>query len=143
MAWAKEYDCIEQFGLFLILEGAATADELDAIRKESKKRVREEQKVAWAAFRAPIEQELSDALALLVPLEGADGPLGAGLKEAVNPGRAEIHAAVRQMLQASIGVLSPERRTLQDWSDSFFSNRLRYPSVLAWLPSSLGCRALR
>ena len=57
MAWAKEYDCIEQFGLFLILEGAATADELDAIRKESKKRVREEQKVAWAAFRAPIEQE--------------------------------------------------------------------------------------
>lgn len=131
MAWAKEYDCIEQFGLFLILEGASTADELSAIRKESKKLVREEQKVAWASFRAPIEQELSDVLALLVPLEGADGPLGAGLKEAINPGRAEIHAAVRRMLQASIGDLSPERQTLQDWSDSFAAeNRTRYSEHL-------------
>ena len=50
MAWAAEYDCIVQFGRFLVMEGAATQDELDAIRKEAKKQVRQEQKAAWAAF---------------------------------------------------------------------------------------------
>ena len=35
MEWAAEYDCIKQMGKFLILEGAATEEELAEIRKEA------------------------------------------------------------------------------------------------------------
>ena len=54
MAWAKEYDCIRQFGRFIALEGAATEAELEDIAKGAKQAVRAEQKAAWAAFQAPI-----------------------------------------------------------------------------------------
>ena len=37
LAWAKEFDCIQKMSEFLIREGAATEDELQALRKEAKK----------------------------------------------------------------------------------------------------------
>ena len=54
LAWAQEFDCLHQMERFLTAEGAATEEELAAIRKEAKKSVRTEQKEAWASFREPL-----------------------------------------------------------------------------------------
>ena len=44
LAWAEEFDGLRQLGRFLVMEGAATAEELDRIRAEAKKTVRAENK---------------------------------------------------------------------------------------------------
>lgn len=131
MAWAKEYDCIEQFGLFLILEGAATADQLDGIRKETKKEVRQVQKEAWAEFRLPIDAEMEDLMQLVAAVEGPEGPTVPSLKEIIHPGRAALHTAARQLLYRTIGQKTQERAALERWSSAYAEVNLnRYSNHL-------------
>jgi 2-oxoisovalerate dehydrogenase E1 component len=127
MAWAKEYDCIEQFGLFLILEGAASAEALENIRKEAKKEVRQFQKEAWAEFREPIDAEMTALLPLIAAVEGEEGPAGQQLKQEVHPGRASLHAAARQLLYKTVGENAGGRAALERWSANYAAvNARRY-----------------
>lgn len=127
MAWAKEYDCIRQFGLFLTMEGAATAEELEAIAKEAKKQVRTAAKSAWAAFQAPILAERDEVVALL----GGMGIEDAALAGDPAPIRAQIHAAARQALSSTAGTHSPARAALAAWVQrETATNRERYSSEL-------------
>ena len=127
MAWAKEYDCIRQFGLFLTMEGAATAEELEAIAKEAKKEVRAAAKSAWAAFQAPILAERDEVVALL----GGMGIEDAALAGDPAPIRAQIHAAARQALSTTAGTRSPGRAALAAWVQrETATNRERYSSEL-------------
>ena len=132
MAWAKEYDCLAQFGKFLQLEGAAAEEELAAIAKEAKKAARAEQKAAWAAFRAPIEAERDAVLALLDQTSSPAIPsIRASLAGAMDPGRAEIHRAAREALYATAGQDSPARAGLVQWLDAQQQvNSERYSSEL-------------
>lgn len=129
LEWAREFDCIRQMGLFLEMEGAATAAELEAIAQEAKAWVKEEQRAAWKAFRAPLDQERAEAVALLQALEGAGSAAAAELKAAMNPGRAEIYAAVRTaLLDAEEG---EARRGLALWMEEHQAlARRRYNSHL-------------
>ena len=131
MAWAKEYDCLAQFGNFLILEGAATEEDLAAIGKEAKKAVRAEQKAAWAAFRQPVEAERDAVLALLDQTGPATAPIRTALAGAMDPGRSDIHRAVREALYATLREDGPARRALAQWlSAQQAVNRARYSSHL-------------
>jgi len=131
MAWAKEYDCLAQFGNFLILEGAATEEDLVAIGKEAKKAVRAEQKAAWAAFRQPVEAERDAVLALLDQTGPATAPIRAALAGAMDPGRSDIHRAAREALYATLREDGPARRALAQWlSAQQAVNRARYSSHL-------------
>jgi pyruvate/2-oxoglutarate/acetoin dehydrogenase E1 component/TPP-dependent pyruvate/acetoin dehydrogenase alpha subunit len=132
MAWAKAFDCLAQFEKFLLLEGAATEEELAAIAKEAKKAARAEQKAAWAAFRAPIEAERDAVLALLDQTTSPNIPaIRASLAGAMDPGRAEIHRAAREALYATAGEPSPARKALVQWLDAQHEvNRQRYSSEL-------------
>ena len=131
MAWAKEYDCIEQFGLFLILEGAASAEALENIRKEAKKEVRQFQKEAWAEFRQPIDAEMTALLQLTAAMEGSEGPVARRLHQEIHPGRASLHAAARQLLYQSIGQNTEERAALERWSAHYAAvNARRYGAHL-------------
>ena len=131
MAWAKEYDCLAQFGNFLILEGAASEEDLVAIGKEAKKAVRAEQKAAWAAFRQPVEAERDAVLALLDQTGPATAPIRTALAGAMDPGRSDIHRAVREALYATLREDGPARRALAQWlSAQQAVNRARYSSHL-------------
>lgn len=126
MAWAAEYDCIAQFGQFLVLEGAATQEELDAIRKEAKKEVRQEQKVAWAAFRAPVDAEMEEAIGAIEALEPG-APEVASLREGLFPGRAEVHGALRQVASRHAGSTASAKAAVDALSARLHSeNRTRY-----------------
>ena len=115
LGWAAEYDCIVQMEKFLILEGAATKDELDDIRKEAKKEVRSHQKEAWRQYRIDIDADVHSAVALLRGLEGDTSERASHLEKSMEPGRAEIFTAVRRALMDSAGTNSTGRSALSQW----------------------------
>ena len=115
MEWAAEYDCIVQMEKFLVLEGAATEDELSEIRKEAKKEVRSHQKEAWDQFRIEIDGDVNSAVALIRGLEGDNSESASALEKFMDPGRAEVFSTVRQALISSAGSDSQERITLNNW----------------------------
>jgi TPP-dependent pyruvate/acetoin dehydrogenase alpha subunit len=65
LQWYEEYDCLVQFAKFIVMDGAASQKELDAIREEARLQVRSEQKEAWADFRADIQKDVERAVSLL------------------------------------------------------------------------------
>jgi pyruvate/2-oxoglutarate/acetoin dehydrogenase E1 component/TPP-dependent pyruvate/acetoin dehydrogenase alpha subunit len=75
LSWYEEYDCLVQLRKFIAMDGAASEKELDDIREEARKFVREEQKKAWTAFRADIDKDVAEALSYLaaVAAESANG----------------------------------------------------------------------
>ena len=71
LKWAEEFDCIAQMKKWMLSsdnaagEAIATEDELDTIRKDAKKKVRVEQKKAWANFVEGIKKDVDTVLTLL------------------------------------------------------------------------------
>jgi pyruvate/2-oxoglutarate/acetoin dehydrogenase E1 component/TPP-dependent pyruvate/acetoin dehydrogenase alpha subunit len=131
MAWAAEFDCIRQFEKFLLLEGAATQADLDEIRKKVKKEVRNEQKTAWADFRASFDSELEEVIELIDKVAGSESAEIADLRNAVFPGRAELHGAARRTLQSAGSHRTPASEALLRWSDAYGKeNRERYSQHL-------------
>lgn len=128
LAWAAEYDCIRQMAEFLVKEGAATQEELDALRKEAKKDVRAQQKEAWASFRAALDEERMSAADLLAPLDASRAEALRGNGDA---GRAEVAQAVRRTLADTAGDDTPQREALGRWLEAFDrDNDKRYSSTL-------------
>lgn len=137
LAWAEEYDCIAQLGKFITLEGAATQDELDAIRKEAKKQVRTEQKEAWAEFRAELDAERDSVAVMIESVAAASAnrafidPLVASLKGEMEPIRKDIVSAARKALRISRGESFAERDQLINWVNaSTEKNFERYSGLL-------------
>jgi len=131
LAWAQEYDCISKLGEFLVVEGAATQEELDEIRKNAKKDVRSTQKEAWEEYRTDIDTELANAATLIKGLEGDDSEIAKNLEKELDPGRANVMTAVRKAILNSSGSNTPEREALKKWIDSVSKNNyFRYNSDL-------------
>jgi pyruvate/2-oxoglutarate/acetoin dehydrogenase E1 component/TPP-dependent pyruvate/acetoin dehydrogenase alpha subunit len=65
LEWEVEFDGIRKMRDWMIGQGIATADELDALEKEDVSLVREAQRRAWQAYRAPIDAEVGEALGIL------------------------------------------------------------------------------
>jgi pyruvate/2-oxoglutarate/acetoin dehydrogenase E1 component/TPP-dependent pyruvate/acetoin dehydrogenase alpha subunit len=63
--WEVEYDGLRKMRDWMIAQGIATAAELDAFEKEDLQRVREAQRRAWAAYRAPIDADVQTVLGFL------------------------------------------------------------------------------
>jgi pyruvate/2-oxoglutarate/acetoin dehydrogenase E1 component/TPP-dependent pyruvate/acetoin dehydrogenase alpha subunit len=88
LAWEAEADCLRRMRQWMIAEGLATAEELDALEEEAGRRVRELQQKAWEAFRAPIEEEKATLLALTGDLAAAAG--SPAVRAAVERVRADL-----------------------------------------------------
>ncbi len=65
LQWEAEYDCLRQFRLWILREGIATEEELQALEKEEERAVRQAMKAAWNAFLAPRRQEARELIQLL------------------------------------------------------------------------------
>lgn len=127
LQWAIDYDCINQFAKFLVMEGAATQEELDEIRKSTKKQVRTEQKAAWAAYRASVDVDYHEAVARLKSLaEGSSNSafiskIANDLESALEPIRKDIFTAVRKALRYTRGESSQAKQELVVWMKSLHS----------------------
>lgn len=70
--WEVEFDCIRRMREWMIAQNIATAAELDEFEKEDVRSVRQAQRRAWDAYRAPIDAEIQEAFALLDALGGTE-----------------------------------------------------------------------
>ncbi|MGZ5472536.1 MAG: alpha-ketoacid dehydrogenase subunit alpha/beta [Thermoanaerobaculia bacterium] len=92
LCFEVEFDAIKKMREWMIAQGIATADELDAMEKEDVTAVRDAQRRAWDAYRKPIDAELQDALALLERVGAQDQQKE--LQRAQAPYRRDIVRAV-------------------------------------------------
>ena len=67
LAWEKEHDGLIRMRQWLLEEGLATKEELNAIEAEAQKQVRDAQKRAWEAYLRPIEAFHQSALVVVPP----------------------------------------------------------------------------
>jgi pyruvate/2-oxoglutarate/acetoin dehydrogenase E1 component/TPP-dependent pyruvate/acetoin dehydrogenase alpha subunit len=70
--WEVEYDCIRRMREWMIAQGISTAQELDELESDDVKIVRDAQRRAWDAYRAPIDAEVGQAISLLDSLGATD-----------------------------------------------------------------------
>src|SRR5437588_4626237 len=63
--WETEYDCIRKMRAWMVGQGIASAEELDAMESDDLRAVREARRRAWEAYRKPIDDEVRMVLGLL------------------------------------------------------------------------------
>lgn len=66
--WETEFDCIRKMREWMIGQGLASAEELDGLENEDLRLVREAQRRAWTAYRAPIDDEVKAVLGFIEQL---------------------------------------------------------------------------
>ncbi|MGY6558378.1 MAG: alpha-ketoacid dehydrogenase subunit alpha/beta [Nitritalea sp.] len=122
LEWEKEFDCIAQFAQYLLQEGIAEQEELDAIDKAAKDKVKLEKEAAWKAFSSSIKEELEEAVALLQRIaaeagaaQGTLSQMADDLKKTMNPIRKDVVTTVRRALWELRGVDFPAKAELQTW----------------------------
>jgi 2-oxoisovalerate dehydrogenase E1 component len=135
--WEAEFDPIRKMRQWMIEQGIATAQELDAAEEEDLRTVREAQRRAWEAFRAPIEAEKSEALGMLEELarESAHGEevrrIRQELERQQGTLRRDVMAAVHGALIATAGENPPTARGIVAWKKAQErANEDRYNSHL-------------
>jgi pyruvate/2-oxoglutarate/acetoin dehydrogenase E1 component len=121
LAWYEEYDCLVQFKQFIVRDGAASERDLDAIREEAKQLVRQEQKQAWADFRADIDRDVATARTLISNLAGdytANEQLQiihADFSKTIDPIRKDIFSFAKRALRSVRGQQSASASALSNW----------------------------
>ncbi len=65
LEWEIEYDGIRKMREWMIGQAIATGEELDQFEREDLQAVRESQRRAWDAYRAPIDADVKRALAFI------------------------------------------------------------------------------
>ncbi len=121
LAWYEEYDCLVQFKQFIIRDGAASERELDAIREEAKQHVRQEQKQAWADFRADIDKDVATARTLIGNLANEFSTneqlqaVQAEFGKTIDPIRKDIFSFAKRALRTVRGQQSSSASSLSNW----------------------------
>ena len=105
LEWETELDPIRKMRQWMIEQGIATAQELDALEEEDLRLVREARRRAWDDFRAPIEAERREALALLDELARESGTAGEEVARLRRDLERQQAALRRDVLAAAHGAL--------------------------------------
>src|SRR6202140_1244360 len=74
LQWEVDFDGIGKMREWMIGQGIASADELDRFENEDLHMVRDAQRRAWQAYRAPIDEEVKTVIGFLNQLSGAPPP---------------------------------------------------------------------
>ncbi len=137
LAWEEEHDCLKAFADWIVAEGLAEPEELEALARQARDHVREEQRAAWRAFRAPLERELETAVGLIRGLAGEASSgaeieaVAASLEQRQTPIRRDLMAAAEEALVAAAGDPVPARARLLGWKrEQELANRERYGAEL-------------
>lgn len=142
LEWEKEYDCINQFRNWILNfnidgEKIATEEQLDQMINDARKQVREQQKAAWAAFSAPLKEDLTSALDILGQLAEESSKkediatIAQELKTTIEPIRKDIFTALRKALRITRGDSGVARAAAINWLEQEkVKNADRYSSHL-------------
>jgi 2-oxoisovalerate dehydrogenase E1 component len=134
--WYEEYDCLVQFKKFIMMDGAASDQELDQIREEAKNQVRAEQKQAWTDFRKDIDGDVQTAISHLDRLSASSGNATVAaaldeLKKSKEAIRKDIFAISKRAIRAVRGENNADAKAMVSWLDQVqFECSRRYSSHL-------------
>jgi 2-oxoisovalerate dehydrogenase E1 component len=121
LEWESQYDCLVKFREWILDQGIATAEELDAMAKEEQKAVEEVRKKSWQAYLTPIQTERQEAAGLIENMSASSShpdelrQVAEKLLHVSNPLRRHIMTAVREALMVVMDEESPARQSLVDW----------------------------
>ncbi len=90
LAWEAEADCLRRMRQWMIGDGLATAAQLDALEETATREVRDTQRRAWDAIRAPMEEDKAALLALTAQLVQEAAPQAPQIAAEVEEIRAEL-----------------------------------------------------
>jgi 2-oxoisovalerate dehydrogenase E1 component len=143
LQWYEEYDCLVQFAKFIVMDGAASQKELDAIREEARLQVRREQKEAWADFRADIQKDVERAVSLLSAAASAHPEIpeiqsvATQLSKTTEAIRKDVFSACRRTLLLLRNSSSAQKTELSDWLNALRADCDRRYSSYLYSESSL------
>ncbi|WP_323789642.1 alpha-ketoacid dehydrogenase subunit alpha/beta [Psychroserpens sp.] len=125
LEWEQEFDCIAQMSKWMISNNIATQEELDALNKTIKKKVRDGKKAAWNSYLQPIKNEQEEANILLTALAESStnkvfiNKITDQLKHIEEPARRDIASTVRKALRYVVSEDSIEKDRIQTWINAY------------------------
>ncbi len=129
LAWEEEFDGVRRMRVWLIREGLATAEALDAFEAEDRRDVETRREAAWDASQRPIREEREAAVALIARAGLAE--IAAELRDAQEHSRRVIHAALSRAAASLRGSASSSKTELdRHLADYHARNVARYTSDL-------------
>ena len=137
LQWEQDFDCIKKMGEWIIENKLATAEELKTIEEEAKKNVRQAKTAAWAAFQAPIKNEVKEVIALIEqiaeqsPNTAFISKIKTELVSIAEPIRKDVITAAKSVLRLVREESNPAKNQLIAWlNESKLANYDRYSSYL-------------
>lgn len=132
LAWEDEYDCIAKMRAWMIESSIADEDELLAMERTLKDRVRAEQRRAWSDYNKTLKKEMDAAIGLLAKISNETAQLLLSeLRSLTEPSLKEVYSTVRRVFRLLRDVQSEEKSTLLAWyKQQQEINRDRYNSYL-------------
>ncbi|HKO54534.1 MAG TPA: thiamine pyrophosphate-dependent enzyme [Thermoanaerobaculia bacterium] len=110
LEWEVEFDGIRKMREWMIAQGIATADELDGVEAEDRRAVREAQRRAWDAYRAPIDAAVRTALPFVEQLGATE------LKNELQRNPTPYHRdVVRSLTTAVVQARGNAPQEIKDW----------------------------
>jgi len=138
LLWEVEHDCNVRFKEWILENGFATPDELEAIEDRAKETAREARNAAWKAYRQPIEEDLKEVQQLLESAAQESNQHTEDVKNSISdlqrapyPIRRDIVMAVRKVLRALRNESITSLPRLQAWLQAELKrNERRYSAHL-------------
>jgi 2-oxoisovalerate dehydrogenase E1 component len=134
LEWEQDFDCVAKFREWVVANGMATVEELEALEAACKKEVNDSKKAAWDAYLSPIKKEINEAAGLLEQLASVEpsvAQLATDLRAINEPIRKDIGVAVNKALRLTYSTSSAERDTLIAYKKQYADeNAERYNSYL-------------
>ena len=135
--WERAHDCNKKMREWILDNGFASAEQLDAIEQQASDKAKAAKNAAWESFRAEIDQELNQVLPLLSAVaqqsqqRAAVQQAAQKLKKKVHPLRLDAVKAVKQVLRLTKTENTEARRQLLAWlKDYTQANQQRYNTHL-------------
>ena len=137
LAWEAENDCIRRMRQWIVGEGIALPEEVDAIEKEGKSSARQAKERAWKAFSSDVKKDQNKVTAILETAirESAHAEellrIKNDLVKAINPTRLETMRAAKKAIRFLVLDNGEARSKLAEWlKDAEADNFDRYSSHL-------------
>lgn len=137
LEWEEENCCNTKTRNWILEEGIASEDELNALEEEAKKQVKEGKQAAWKAFTGEMKKELNELSDLLDQLASQSShseevkAIKKQMKSPMVPLRKDIISAAKKALRAVRGENTDAREELLNWLEANYeANRQRYDTHL-------------
>ncbi|MCB0586675.1 MAG: transketolase [Phaeodactylibacter sp.] len=123
LEWEKEKDCILHMGRWMIKEGIATKEEVEAIKKKAKSYVRQCRDRAWKAFNQPTREKLrslQDIYSRILSDGGEADAIRKELNTLMTPLISELAQNARRMYFHLMGSGQPAEKELAEWIENVY-----------------------